>query len=225
MARLLRLTASCPLDSGVSFGLIDAEGFLGHIVAGQPVSSPAAAEANSLEFTESTLALQFVDVAEMLKNLPVLPNVSKRLPRHVSGRHRQVATGEDVAAVRDKANPRPGQTASGHGVHPGVFLTAADGSVRMQFPDRQAGSSGFGSPLAKGPAPEQTQPMCQVTTTLLWGSRAINKESPLPYRTFRRRLWPCRTCRKTCLCRGGLQHTYCKSRFTSRGKIPRPTHR
>ena len=136
MTTLLCLTRSCPLDGGASFGLIDAEGFLGHIIPGQPVSSGAAAEANSLEFTEPTLSLQFIDVAEMLKNLSALPNVSKRLPRNVSGRHRQVTTGEDVAAVRDKADPRSGQTASGHCVHPAVFLTAADGSVRMQFRDR-----------------------------------------------------------------------------------------
>ena len=57
--------------------LIAAQGFFGHIVAGGFVGPGPAPPANPLVFTGAAFACQFIIIAEIHKNIGMLPNVTK----------------------------------------------------------------------------------------------------------------------------------------------------
>src|SRR5688500_6346318 len=61
----------------------------------------AAAHADCLVFTAPALAAEPGVVPQVIEDAAAAPNVRERSCLHVAGTERQVAAGEDVAAVRD----------------------------------------------------------------------------------------------------------------------------
>src|SRR5580693_8810527 len=80
--------------------LVNAERLLVEIVPGRGVGARAAAHANVAELATAALALQVVDVAELIEHYRIFPDVGERLLFQVSCQGRQISTGIDLSLMR-----------------------------------------------------------------------------------------------------------------------------
>ena len=92
-----------------------------------------AAGADFLEFTQATFAAQQIRFAQFGKEGGILPDFGEGLAADVPGCHRQVAAGEDLAAMADEGDAGTGQAAFGHGVH-GVTAVAIPTRMPTRVP-------------------------------------------------------------------------------------------
>src|SRR5271165_63115 len=98
---------------------VDAEWFLIQIISGGGIRARAAAHADVAELAAAALSLQIVNIAQLVEDERVLPNVGERLLAQIPRQCRQVATGIDLAPMRNETYCGSGQASLGHGVHIG----------------------------------------------------------------------------------------------------------
>src|SRR5665811_1524077 len=74
-----------------SHGLVHAVGLFGQIVAAHLVGASSTTSADAPIFADAALALELVDVAQVLEERCVTPDLRERLLLHVAGDHVEVA--------------------------------------------------------------------------------------------------------------------------------------
>src|SRR5580700_6687553 len=117
--------------------LVDAERLLVEIVPGGGIGARTATHADIAELATAALALQVVDVAELIEHHGVFPDVCERLLFQVSCQCRQISTGIDLALMRDETHRGSSQASLGHGVHVGGMSSRVSDCMsdpmRLQF--------------------------------------------------------------------------------------------
>ena len=85
--------------------LVYAEGLFRQKVSGGRKRPCAAPHADMAEFAAAALPFQVVVIAQLTKDRRVVPDIGKGLFAQVAGESGQVATGKNLAFVRDEAYP------------------------------------------------------------------------------------------------------------------------
>jgi hypothetical protein len=101
--------------------LIDAIGFLRHVLPGDFVSPCPATSADFSELTPTAFPLIAFGIAEILEDFRLGPDFLKRFFPDISTIQFQIATGLDLADIGDEAEGDTPETSTGHGIQPMFF--------------------------------------------------------------------------------------------------------
>jgi hypothetical protein len=99
-------------------GLIDAIGFLPHILPGDFVSPCPATSADFSEFTPSTFSLIAIGIPKVLENFGLFPNLPETFFHDISTIQFQIAAGLNLAKMGNETEGDASQTSTGHGIQP-----------------------------------------------------------------------------------------------------------
>jgi hypothetical protein len=97
-------------------GLIDAIGFLGHVIPREFIGARPAAAADLPELTSSAFSPIAIGIAEISEDFRIHPDLLERLFFYISAIQFKVAAGLNLADMGDEAERDAPQTSSGHGI-------------------------------------------------------------------------------------------------------------